>query len=272
MSDAKLFGRVVVVTVGTIQIRDLDVQFEVEKSLKKDPNRCDLTIFNLNGDHRKQLGQLKSVPVRVEAGYQDQTSLIFSGDLRNVYSTRDGADVLTKLSSGDGEKRLRTARINKSYAKGTPVATVLEDAGKALGVGIGNLVQAIRGKGLQGVGEMFSGGTVLSGNAADEFDGLARSAGLEWSIQDGNLQVLARKRALEGLAVKLTADTGLIGSPTIDAKNVVHATCLLIPDIFPGRQVRIEAEHVRGDYRASRCVYTGDTFGTDWQIELECTA
>jgi hypothetical protein len=267
-----LFRRKCIVTVGTIQIRDLDVTFTIEKSLKREPNKCDLAIYNLNDDHRLQLAQQKVVPVKVEAGYEEQTSLIFAGDLRSAHSTRDGADIITKLSSGDGEHKLRSTRINKSFAKGTSVHTVLEEAAKALGVGLGNAVEAFKKKGLQGVGDIFSGGTVLSGNAANEVDGLAKSAGLEWSVQDGNLQILERGRALEGVAVRLAPSTGLVGSPTIDNKGLIRATCLMIPDVFPGRQVSIESEAVRGVYRVDRCVYNGDTFGTEWTIQLECKA
>lgn len=268
----RLFGRKVVVTVGTIRLEDLDVTFQIERTLKKEPNKCELYIYNLTKDHRAQLEQQKAVPVRLEAGYVEQTSLLFAGDLRNVHSIHDGPDVVTKLTSGDGEKRIRSARMNKAYASGTKVATVLEEVAKELGVGIGNAVQAFKSRGLEGVGQLFSGGTVVSGNVANELEGLTTSAGLEWSVQDGNLQILARGRALAGTAVRLAPDTGLIGSPTIDAKGVVRVSCLMIPDLFPGRKVQVESESIRGTYRVERAVYQGDTAGVDWTIDLECKA
>jgi hypothetical protein len=46
------FDRTVEVQVDVIKIVDLDMSFRVTKTLKKEPNTCELTIYNLNPEGR----------------------------------------------------------------------------------------------------------------------------------------------------------------------------------------------------------------------------
>jgi len=270
MADVKLFGRKIRVVVSTIEITDLDMVFQVTKTLKPEPNKAELTIFNLNPDHRSSLEQMKSAPVQIEAGYQGGTSVLFLGDLRTAMTVHQGPDFITKLSSGDGEKAIKTARVNVSLKKGAAsVDKVLESVAKALGVGEGNLKQALSAIKSAGLGELFSEGTVISGSAYREMTNICRSLGLTWSIQDGKLQILELKKALEGQAILVNERTGLIGSPTVDNKGVLTCQTLLIPDVFPGRLMVLESERLKGQYRIESCQYSGDTNGQDWYIGIE---
>ncbi|MCK6585963.1 MAG: hypothetical protein L6Q76_00100 [Polyangiaceae bacterium] len=265
-----LFARAVVVQVDTLRLRELDVAFEVNRSLDaSSPNTCELKLYNLREDHRSQLGERASVRCVLEAGYRDRTSVIFAGELRNVRSERDGADIVTKAETGDGERRRRTARTNRSHAPGTTLETVVRDLASTMGVGIGNTEQmsALTS------GRQFRHGTVTSGNAPGQLGRVLRGAGLEHSVQDGQLQVLRRGDALAGTAVVLSPSTGLIGSPVKELderrRQIVTAKCLMIPDLVPGRRVRLEAAEIDGEYRVEKARYQGYTKGEDWYIELE---
>ena len=101
--------------------------------------------------------------------------------------------------------------------------------------------------------------------------GLAQSAGLEWSIQNGNLQLLGRGAALAAKAIVLRADTGLIGVPSIDSEGVVRARSLIVPDLFPGRKVEILSQAVRGFFAIEKATYTGDTTAgaQEWYVDIE---
>lgn len=268
MADVKLFKRKVRVVVSTIEITDLDMTFHVKKTLKPEPNTAEVTIFNLNPDHRSALEQLKVATVLIEAGYQDGTSTLFLGDLRTGVSTREGPDYVTKLSSGDGEKKIKKARAKVTMKKGvaTP-AKVLEAVAKSLGVGAGNLKQAL-GQ-LSGITNHFSEGVVITGSSFREMNAICKSLGLIWSVQNGKLQILSARKALEGAAILLNKDTGLIGSPTVDNDGVATATMLLAPDVFPGRKLVLDSQRLKGQYRIESCDYSGDTHGQDWYIKLE---
>jgi hypothetical protein len=98
---------------------------------------------------------------------------------------------------------------------------------------------------------------------------LTRSLGLEWTIQNGAIQFLSLNAPLVGQAVLLSSETGMVGSPSVDNKGVLSVQTLLIPDIFPGRQIVVEGKRLSGSYRCEVCRYTGDTASNDWYIDIE---
>jgi hypothetical protein len=269
MSGTPLFLRYFRVVVDTIEIKSLDVRFKIEKNLKAQPNKAEISIFNLNEAHRSQLEQLPTVAVSVEAGYVGGSSMIFLGDLRRASSQDSGPDIITTISSGDGEKAIQTARVNVSIRKGTPSDVVIKTVAKALGVGEGNLNKAVSTIKGAGLGTLFQDGTVISGSAAREMTSLCKSVGFTWSVQGGKLQLLPLQKTLEGEALSIKPDTGLIGSPSVDNKGVMKCRTLLIPDVFPGRKLVLESARLKGQYRIEATTHTGDTSGQDWYIDIE---
>jgi len=265
-----LFDRKVRVQVDEYVIEELDVAFEITKSLSsKTPNSAEMRIWNLNAEHRKRLQELEKVYVSLEAGYVGGTSLLFRGDLRDVLSTREGSDWITTITSDSG-RLARKRRILKSFAPGATVENVLNAAAKAMGVRLGNTAAKTVSAKIQGTqASKFFNGYALAGAIEGELDRLARSCGLEWSIQDDELQFLDQGMPLQELGIKLSPETGLIGSPEPGNKGITEARCLMIPDLFPGRRIQITSEHVTGIYRAETTKHVGDTAGHDWYVDLE---
>lgn len=265
------FRRTLQVQVENVLFQDLDVTFNIVRTLEKEPNSCELRVFNLNLEHRNELAKLQDVFVSVQAGYEGEVSEIFKGDLRTAYSERDGPDWITTISSGDGLKAIRRARINKSFAPGTKVGKVLRELIKELGIDSGNLESALLiDPAFTGAGSEYINGTTVSGQASEELDAVLRSVGKEYSIQSNTLQILNVAQPLDGFVFSLTPTTGLIGSPTIGADGVVNARALLNGQILPGRKVQIASQHIPGTFvRVERAEFIGDTSGQDWYVDLE---
>jgi hypothetical protein len=271
-----LFNRFAVVTVGTIQFTALDFAFRIERSLKPEPNTCDLDIWGLTLDHCNELAQLapkkgaeatRGIPCKIEAGYEDATSLLWLGDLRTAETIIDGPERVTHLSSGDGEKALQHARLHASYGPKTPVLTVIRGLIKALGIDEGNLAKFESKLRIAG-SDILPTGYSSGGSAAKALVELTRSAGLEFSIQEGAAFFLERGKALTGTAVRLHHETGLIGSPSVDNEGILTARTLMIRDIRLGGLVVVDAEHVQGNFRVERYVVSGDTAAADWGFEI----
>jgi hypothetical protein len=267
----QLFRRETSLTVGTLRFTGLDLRFQVSKSLDREPNTAEIAVFNLSQSSRQQVEETEDQRVELRAGYveDDGSAVIFAGDLRKASSTRDGADIVTVIEAGDGERAYRRGRVSRSFGAGTSLRSVIEGVGASLGLGIGNLSEVAAGAGFEGLGQVFSEGVVVSGSSREELSGLLDSAGIEWSVQDGNLQLLERGQALATTAVRLSPETGLIGSPSIDSEGLMKARALLIPDVFPGRKVEIVSEFVSGFYRVTKASYTGDTASTEWYVDIE---
>ncbi|MCK4718807.1 MAG: hypothetical protein KAT70_09075 [Thermoplasmata archaeon] len=272
----ELFGRTYQLTVDTIRFTGLDISFEVEKSTKHEPNKCKISVFNLTRDHQRQLEGLSvrrgqgHIRVELMAGYAGDNSLIFRGDLRTAKTLRDVADAETKLEGEDGGRAILWARINRSFPAGTRVDQVVRACAQAMGVGLGNTDELTRDARLQEGGNVFSEGTVLEGSAANQLTHILRSVGLRYSVQNGALQILRRGEPLQATAIRLSSGTGLVGSPEVNADGTVAATCLMLPDLYPGRRVQFEGENLSGTFRVERANYLGDTLGDAWYIKMEC--
>jgi hypothetical protein len=265
----KQFGRKYLCQIGTLVFDALDVEFRAIKTLNSEPNTLDLVVYNLTPDHRKQLKQNQNLIAKLDAGYTGNIGTVFYGRVRDVHSEYDPPDWITQLSSGDGEQEKQTARINESFAPGTPLPTILTKAAEALGLGVGNIVtQAPLAQFLDGSKQTLHG-TVLSGPAARELDRIAHSAGLEWSIQDQIIQFLPLNQPTNEVAVVLTPATGLIGSPTIGNDGIISASALLNSAIIPGRQLHIYSREINVVARCESVAFMGSSAGGDWYADIE---
>lgn len=273
----QLFKRSVDIVVGNKRLTNLDCAFEVEKSIRAEPNRCSLKIYNLAEDTRSAFEQIaprkrwqtKGIPVRIEAGYEKDRAVLWLGELRNVYTEIDGPDWVTSMDSGDGYLAFQNARVNLSYGPMTPVATVFQGLIAQLGIGVGNAAQALASLKVDGIGKLYPHGHVLSGSVAQELTDFCHSAGLEWSIQDGVLQILDRGQALRGKALLVSSDTGMIGSPSVDVDGIASLKTLMIPDVRVGSMLVLAAERIKGTFRLEKATWTGDTSSDDWFISMQ---
>lgn len=248
------------------------VQFKIEKSLRKEPNTADVRVTNLGRQTRASLQQMGGRLI-LEAGYSSLLGQVFAGDIRTTDHTFTRPDWDTHIQCGDGERAFAFATINNSFAPGTPLADLIGAIGGAMSgkkLDTDKFVRAA--KGLPGA---VANGFSAYGKASTELDRVLAGTGYEWSIQDCQLQLLREGGALSEVAVLLSPETGLIGSPehgTPDKKHkpsVMKAKALLQPRFAPGRAVRIESLHVNGDFVVQKVTHTGDTAGGDWYSEIE---
>lgn len=270
MTDTVLFQRSVTVTVDTIEFTSLDCSFNITKTLKPEPNTCELTVYNMTREHQAQIEALssskKGIPCRIEAGYESETSLVWLGDLRQAQTTRDGSDWVTTFTSGDGEKAWANARQHVSFGPGISVETAMRSLVRALGIAEGNLSQVVAKLKLAG-SATFPSGANFTGSVSRNIVDIARSAGLEVSTQDGALQFLERGKALSGLALKIPPS--MIDSPSVDNKGLLSVRVLMIPGVQVGGIVVLDAERIKGNYRIEKATWTGDTHESDWYIDIE---
>jgi hypothetical protein len=281
---SQLFERFCQVTVGTIQplgeqsqfvqalqFSGLRCEFKIKKGKKQEPNTMELKVTNLSREHRAAIQQ-KGLPVILAAGYAEDFGIIFSGDARTVDSVHEGADWNTLIQCGDGERAFRFARLNKSYAAGTPVATVALDLVSAMGLNAGNAAQK-----LSGISKQYVSGYVVTGQCSAELAKVLRPLGLGYSIQDGAVQILAEGEGFVQSIPLLSPDTGLIGSPehgapaTRGQPTYLKVKSLLRPAFKPGGHVQIRSEGTNGQFLIHSVTHTGDTAGGAWYSELEVT-
>lgn len=261
------------------------IEFEIKKDLRGSPNTCDIVLTNLSEEFRQSF---IGAPVKIllEAGYQGDLRFMFSGDLRYASNEHEGTEWKTKLQLADGGRAFAHARINKSYSKGTPVEAIVRDMAKAFGVPLTSL--AALGTELK---TRIPSGDVLQGPVSDEFTRVLAPFDLEWSLQNGQLQILKTNTTRPGTVRVISEESGMIGAPEMTPpkiiappKNVGHSTGRakprvpklklkheIYPEIEPGEKIQVTARSVSGLFRVEVVRHKGDFYGNDWTTEIEAT-
>jgi hypothetical protein len=273
--DASFFEEFETIT----EIVDHRIEFKIEKHLRAQPNTCDITITNLADATRDEFVRGK-VRVRFEAGYDNTLRLLFVGDVRHASHEKVGTEWLTKLQIGDGARAYAEARApRKSYAKGTPLATVLRDLARSFGVALPAEVAAS-----DALRAQIAAGEVLSGYSSDELTRLLAPHGYEWNFQNGQLQILRDDQVRAGVIRVLSQDDGMIGAPVIDPPKItatkagsrakpkvpkVTVQHLLYPELTPGEKAKIESRSLNLTARIETVTHEGDTRGNEWTTTVE---
>lgn len=271
----------------------LDTSFHIQRgihvtaaSFKPQPNTCDLRIWGLTRDHRNALAKStattqvqpgtkqKVVPCIINAGYAGGAkSVKFSGELRAACFVTDGADkYVAELTTGDGDQALTQARLNLAIAPGSTMSTVFQQILTALGVQPGNMQKALAQIGASPVAaQIFAKGTVLKGSAAEILSDLCRSTGFSFSIQNGALSFTAINQPLDGQAIQIDEEHGLVGNATVDTKGVLSFKTLMLPNLVPGVKLSVSAINVQGGFRVMSVETIGDTSieSNDWHDKVD---
>ena len=259
----------------------LHIKFKVEKNYIGQPNRMDLSIYNLSATTRRGL-QGQGSFVRLLAGYQSDfpnLPIVFQGNARNIEHVREGSDWVTRIQCGDGETAYRFGIANNTFPPGTTSSSIAIylaqqfKQGDPLNIDITAFVN--KAPTIAYPYAAFSSGFSVQGNAFEE---LSRLLGGKYtlSIQDGELRALQASDYVP-TGYRLSASTGLLGSPEHGTPNlanlptVLKLNCLLNPRIKPGDLVTVDSQNLHGNFRCHKVTHTGDLDGNDWKTEIDAT-
>lgn len=269
-------ARLRVGAVGTLEKEYVGfrVAFKIEKNLESNPNTSTISIYNLNESSRARL-EAKDAICSLDVGYGEELEQIFVGNVAKAFTKKVGTDFVTEVECGDGEKAFQEAKVDISFPPGATMQQVLDKVASSFKSVTSGGVKSIKNFLLTQF-KSFGTGLVLSGSSKDILDNLTKTAGLEWSIQDGELQFLEAGKGTLETAFEVSSSTGLIGSPgKIKAASVdgpqggIEFQVLLQPKLRPGRLVKISSAGVSGVYRATKVVHEGDNQGGTWLTKCE---
>ncbi len=273
-----LFNRIASVIVegsgSSVEITKLRFVFSIEKTKTSTQNILKLQIYNLSSDTSAKI-QEKDSTIILKVGYLDDVGLevIFSGSITRVTPHIDFPHTILSIESGDGMERLREARSNISNSEGVSVNQILSQLSDDLGVVVKDITTEIQ--------EIFNSGFSFIGPTKQAIDDIAQQFGLDWSIQDGELQILKAGDTNSDRISFISKDTGMIGSPELivsDAQVLQAAASgdpkykvetLMNAKIRPTNEVQIESIPISGNFIINSVKHNGDTHGDTWSTVME---
>jgi hypothetical protein len=273
---------------GVEIVAPLRVTFQIEKTAKEEPNYHTIRVFNLAPERRREF-ERPDIRVELHAGYaqEDGPLLMAAGAVVDAYTYFDGPDVVTELRVADGYIEIRDSAVSLGYGPGITSSAVLRDLSTQMKLPL------LLGEDVPD--RSWANGFSFYGPSRAALHKITAGSGSEWSIQNQQLQIVAKRGVTRRGAFVLAADSGLIGYPERTHKNAQEkakvtdkdtgkdkrlvsakqqrngwrVTSLLLPTINPGDLVKMESRSVEGFYRADKVTHNGDSEGGDWQTELD---
>jgi len=263
------FGRVLELKIGnrkeSIVINNLRVTFSIKKTLTSEPNTGEISVYNLNDSNRNLITSKQYTFLELSVCYKDDVlRLIFCGDILKVENKLTGQDIITTMKCADGHRAYTEKTIVKTMEKGQKDSDFLNEAVSSFGVQRGSINLPND--------RALPRGKVMMCDTRDVMHKIAINNNADWSIQDDQLVVIPKNKALannEGWVISRT--TGMIGSPQKTDKGL-EVTTLCNPQYRIGSLVRVESKltEYNGDYKVKSIEHNGDLGGTNWHSKLVC--
>lgn len=244
-----------------IKITDLRITFVIGKTSDSNVNTSKIKVYNLNERSRTILEQGGDLVAILEAGYTDTgLEVLFKGEIDKSQFRRMGSNWVTTIFVKDGNTAITKTHFEKSYAGPIDLKAIAEDITQTLRNEADIVIKDLKNLS----SDIIQNGFSANGLASRILDNIVEKQGLEWNIQDGELQIIAPDSS-DDEAIVLTPETGLIGSP-VRRESGIEFRALLQPKIKPGRAVKIESRNLSGLFRIRQAQFKGDTHGTPWFV------
>lgn len=241
-----------------VEIRPpIRIAFTVDKSTAGGLNKMTARIYNLQESNRlalvKDKEKQKNIPVALSVGYKDSVKLLFKGTVFKGSNFREGPDFVTEIECLDGGFDFLNSFTSQTVkGKNTAINAILGDMPNTGKGKITTVPEITRPK-------------VLVGASAKLIDSLI-DEGMTWYIDEEKLYILRDDEVISSYVPVVSAETGLLNTPTRDMSKVTFNT-LLNPVLKLGglcQLISTSAPHLNGVYRIVTMSYSGDNYGSEW--------
>ena len=285
---------------GGVKITDLRMSFSIEKGATRNPNKCTCRIYNMRKETRELVQFIGNIII-LRAGYKGDTGAqtIFAGTVTRYLTVKEGPDWVTNLEMMDGLLEFRDTKVSISYGPGVSAINVMRDLAGRFNLPVRTLPDGLPQK-------QYAQGFAFTGRLREAMDSVCDYLGLEWSIQNREVQIISKGGIFKQKALLLSPSTGMIGSPEQEAKTMTDKAAakegitktqrgvattfkldkdgnkeerlrvlgfkvksLLQPTLQPGGYVQIKSVGIDGEFfRIEALTHNGDTHGTEYMTEL----
>ncbi len=225
--------------VGTTLLIKLPftVEFDITRNTLTSANVCQIRIYNLSLHNRNQIrynvtdfGIFRAI--RLRAGYGTNLPIIFTGNISQAWSVREGVNFITQIECYDGGFAFINARAPETpFPGGSQVRDVigsLASSMKPYHVDLGAI--GAYPKPPLSRGNSYNGNTIevlkeLSGGGVFIDNGKVNALGTD--------EVIATPGTLQ-----INSSTGLLGTPVLE-RNIVRFDMIFEPSLIAGQKINL---------------------------------
>lgn len=210
------------------------IEIDITRNTLTSANVCSIRIYNLAEKNRNQIrfnimdtGDFRAIELR--AGYGTTLPIIFSGNITQAWSVREGVNMITAIECFDGGYAFANAQTNVVFPGGTSMQTVLEDLAAALPEVSVGAVGSFPGT--------LSRGMAVSANTADLLRDLSGGA---FFIDNGKAHILGDSECLVGEMLLINSQSGLLGTP-VREQTILNFDIIFEPRLTVGQRIQLES-------------------------------
>lgn len=256
-----------------IEFKNLNIEFDVRKTLTQETNIASIKIYNLSQDSMNRVQESGSL-VYLFAGYTADSGeeIIFTGNISKVVHSKQNENTTLEIESGDGDAVFRNVVIVLEYEEKVDARDILRDITTRAGITIRDYENVPF--------KMYQQGFAFVGQITEAIDKVTKFLGYEWSIQNNELQIV-RKGKPSIVSINLVSiREGLLERPNrnTDAENRMSGDVkapgwslktLLNPKYEPGGQVDIDTELIKGLFKIESVRHLGSLYSNNWTSEID---
>lgn len=231
------------------------VQFDITRNTLTSANVCQIRVYNLSEDNRSQIrfnisdyGTLRGIKFR--AGYGTDPPVIFSGNISQAWSVREGVNFITQIECYDGGFAFVNGKSNIPVTKDTTrKALITTLAGQLPGISVGAIGN---------YPTVLTRGNSYSGNTADL---LREETGGGFFVDLSKANALGSNEFIDGPEGTLVINSkiGLLGTPVLE-QTIVHFDMIFEPRLNVGTRVDIQSfteKNFNGFYKVTAVKHRG---------------
>lgn len=236
----------------------LTIEFTINKGINNKINEGNFKIYNLSKDKTDNIFQdyfdyKTRRQIFFEGGYNNSTTLCFSGDIYEAYSERQGTDIITTINAREGGWNVDDSYFSQAFSQQSKESDVITALITNLGFKKGVIQTELKQQ--NGRGETIEGKTYQI--LEDRYPNQVFINGETINILDNNQYIKTKE------IKKITSASGLLSTPK-KQNNIMSIEMLFDPSINLGELIEVDSEvnkYFNGQYKIIGYTHTGTIGG-----------
>lgn len=237
----------------------ISCDFNIDRNTLSQANTSSFSLVNLDENTRNKIykDQYQTTiykGIEFYAGYGNDLSLLFKGNIKRAYSERIGTEFYTKIEAYDGGFAFVNGYSARSFTAGTSQNKVLD----SLVSDLPNLKKGVVGKGFE---DDLKRGNVYNDNTMKVLRAITND---HVFVDNEKVNILLDEECLQGSVVKINANTGLIGTPLKEESSITF-NIIFEPRLLVGQALYLESQtekNFNGNYKVIGFKHSGMISGS----------